>query len=81
MEGFYAGSAKEAVDTVLSLIDKRKKIGFGWSTTNFQIGLIDEIRKRGYNIYDRFEIADRCVVSGNFDELIKTLDKTYNRKI
>tara|TARA_B100001750_G_C15521970_1_gene612486 strand:- start:1147 stop:1737 length:591 start_codon:yes stop_codon:yes gene_type:complete len=75
MEGFCVKSGEEAVEKVLSLIDKKKQIGFGWSTTNFEIGLIDKLREKKYNLLDRFDSSlDR-------NSLIDILDKTQQCEI
>ncbi len=70
MEGFFVENKEQAVEKLLSLIDKDKEIGFGWSTTLLEIELVEKLKNEGYNILDRFD--EKLTIK----ELIPILKKT-----
>ena len=58
MEAYYAENKQEALDTVLSLIEKDSSVASGGSMTLKEIGLIDALKNQGYDYWDRADIKD-----------------------
>ena len=58
MEAYYAENKQEALDTVLSLIEKDNSVASGGSMTLKEIGLIDALKNHGYDYWDRADIKD-----------------------
>jgi len=66
-KGFYAKDREEAKVKILSLIPQGVVVGIGDSTTIRQIGIIDELKRKGFKVLDGFyrgiswEIHDELV--------------------
>ena len=58
MDAYYAENKQEALETVLSLIEKDNSIASGGSMTLKEIGLIDALKTQGYDYWDRADIKD-----------------------
>lgn len=74
-EVYYCENGKEAAEKALTLIDKNDLIAWGGSRTVSEIGLLDLLRSKGYNLLDRdtaktdedrFEIMRRGLLSDTF---------------
>lgn len=52
-EGYYAATADEAREKVLSLMEEGSSIGWGGTMTMEEIGVFDAIRERNYTLIDR----------------------------
>ncbi len=58
INGYFADSAKDAVEAAMALIPKGSSVGFGGSVTLEQIGILDLLRER-----KDIELLDRTLVS------------------
>ena len=52
MEGIYCRDKKEAVETVLSLIEPGASIGWGGSAIDPELGILAELEKSGHEMRD-----------------------------
>ena len=52
MEGIYCRDKKEAVETILSLIEPGASIGWGGSASIRELGILDELEKSGHEMRD-----------------------------
>lgn len=55
LKGIYAEDREEATVKILDLIPQKAVVGVGDSTTMFQIGILESLKKRGTKILNRFE--------------------------
>ena len=51
---YYAETGKEAVRRVLGLIPNSQSVGIGGSMTIKDLGIYDEMLKRGYTVYSHW---------------------------
>ncbi len=70
MEAFYCANKKEALDKVLSIIDKDSSITMGGCQSAIDIGLTDILKSKEYNFIDRDKMDQR-------EALIKGYDADY----
>lgn len=54
-KGSYAENREEATVKILDLIPQKSVVGVGDSTTMFQIGILELLKKRGTKLLNRFE--------------------------
>lgn len=52
-EGYYAATAQEAKEKVLSLMAEGSSIGWGGTMTMAEIGIFDAIKEKNYTLIDR----------------------------
>jgi L-lactate utilization protein LutB len=55
MEALYSSDRTEAKEEVLKRIPPGTKIGIGGSVTLREMGLLDELRKRGHELFDHWQ--------------------------
>lgn len=55
MNGYYADSTSNLLDTVKSIMSENDCVSVGGSMTLFETGLIDFLRNNNYNFLDRYE--------------------------
>jgi L-lactate utilization protein LutB len=55
MEALYSSNRTEAKEEVLKRIPPGTKIGIGGSVTLREMGLLDELRKRGHELFDHWQ--------------------------
>ena len=55
MEAFYYPTAREAKEEILKRIPREAKVGVGGSVTLREIGLLEELNKRGQEVYDHWQ--------------------------
>lgn len=53
MEGYYCATKQEALNRTIDIISDGSTISWGGSQTLSQIGIIDELKKGNYNLFDR----------------------------
>ncbi len=54
MEAFYYPTAREAREEILKRIPREAQVGIGGSVTLRDIGLVEELRRRGQEVYDHW---------------------------
>lgn len=59
MQGFFVKNKEEALQKALSLIPNKSTICWGGSQSIIQIGLIDELYKRDYTLFDRAKATNQ----------------------
>ena len=59
MNGYYASSKEEALETALSLIPEGSSVTMGGAMSAHEIGLVDALKKGNYNFIDRDKAADK----------------------
>lgn len=69
MNGFYAENSEEAKNMILKMIPKNAVVGMGDSTTVRQIGVVEELKKRGTKVLDGFDHKDVYKNMKDWDEL------------
>jgi len=67
-KGFYAENRETAKNKILEMIPVEATVGIGDSTTVKQIGVIEELKKRGTTVYDGFY---RGITQEKHDEMLR----------
>ncbi|MBI2979386.1 MAG: lactate utilization protein [Chloroflexi bacterium] len=71
--GYYAPNRQQALSQILDLIPPDVTIGAGDSVTLSQVGIIEELEKRGcHQIFDPFRKAGEDCMPASFRELVET---------
>jgi L-lactate utilization protein LutB len=74
MEAFFVKNKQEAIEKILSLIDKEKQIGFGGSMTLVEMKIVDILKEKGYNIIDtlttRYSVPPKPIDVKLLDQLL-----------
>ena len=60
MEGYFAATREEALETALSLIPEGSQVGWGGSASVTELGLKNSLRQGDYQVIDRDRAADKA---------------------
>jgi uncharacterized protein YukE len=74
INGFFAKNCSVARERILKLIPEKAVVGIGDSTTVRQIGIIEELKKRGTKVFDGFDRKLFDMYKNNWEKIHEEME-------